>query len=323
MIRSRLSRFRRGQATVELSVLCIVLVPLIMYVLFLDDLLRYKLDAAEAVYAAPWDFTTVDYEAGPDLTNIQRQIRRGQCDHTTAYNSYDPSYDCTEGHHHTALAAHACWITKPGGQQVTCTMLNDKLGQDPFDGSKTGQVKTVNKGGQIRCTARLGVMNYFLPQRVLADFTNVKMTTTTYEHGNDIHGDAAKLGAMGNYYPLERQYVSILTDTWAMTTVVNVDRNSNGGVLYDRVKLAYPDTGDAEKFGKQAKDDKLLSQLALVDGPPVGDDISTPQVGFTTDHPPEGDLGFFLSPWKDKSGDKTEASFNDRGSVYFGLKSVP
>ena len=84
-------RLRRGQATVELAVTTIVFVPLCLYVLFLDDLLRYKLDLAEAVFSSSWDYTSIPYDKGaPDLSSADEFT---YCDHTSAYDSYTQQ-DC-------------------------------------------------------------------------------------------------------------------------------------------------------------------------------------------------------------------------------------
>jgi hypothetical protein len=51
----------RGAAAVETAVTMIVLVPLIFYTLFLEDMLAYKLENQEPGIVAAWDYTTNDY----------------------------------------------------------------------------------------------------------------------------------------------------------------------------------------------------------------------------------------------------------------------
>ncbi|MCL2012348.1 MAG: hypothetical protein FWG75_06140 [Cystobacterineae bacterium] len=52
---------RRGQATVELAILMVALVPTFLYVLASDDLMRFRLDLQEVVVSSPWDYTHLDY----------------------------------------------------------------------------------------------------------------------------------------------------------------------------------------------------------------------------------------------------------------------
>lgn len=324
-------RRRRGQATVEMAVLCIVLVPLFMYVIFLDDLLRYKLELAEGVFSAPWDYTTIDYQAGPNIGDVQHQIRVALCDHTTAYNSHDKDFECGDNHH-VALAAHSCWLTK-GAQQVRCQVAEPDMGQSPFGLALTSGVKGVNKGGQIKCSGRLGVINYFLPEKLFEQFSQVDadtggtggMTRADKKSGS-AHTAGSGLAAESHYL-LERQTTSILTDTWAMTTVEAQDPDENSGELYSRVDRAYPGLiamAAVLPFVTQAVSDELLTPAALapVDLGGLNDSVRTPQVGFSPAAPPKiGD--FFSSPWNDNASNAVENAYNKRGSKYFGWTADP
>ena len=121
---------RRGAAAVELAVLCLVLVPLIMYTMFLAEMFVMKLNGQEGALQAPWDFTLVDFSNPEKKVEhdgaIARQSRRTYCDHSAAYNSYNLSYDCTDQNHHSTMTAHECWLTKPG-QQVKCARVSQPL----------------------------------------------------------------------------------------------------------------------------------------------------------------------------------------------------
>ncbi len=318
-------RRARGQATVETAVLCIVLVPLFLYAFFLDDLLRYKLDLEEAVFAAPWDYTTINYEApgGNWVKGAQRNVRLGVCDHTTAYNSYDGDYECkeTDHSHHVALSAHECWMTA-GAHQVDCNLGDTDVGTEQFGMTITSGIKDqVKQGGQVTCWGKLGVINYFLPQRVLQSFSQVLTTRTEMQSGS-VHSHYG-LGENITYL-LERQQFSVVTDTWAMTTVEDVDPDSPSGVLYDRVKPGYfvPLTLPGFMFAIDAMSDNLLSPLAIIDAPPMGDMVITPQLGFSTAAPPTKN-DFYSSAWKDNGSNYVESSYNNRGSHYLGRTQIP
>ncbi len=175
----------------------VLLVPLILYTLFLEDLLQYRLESQEPTITAGWDYITNDYMKG--RKDIGKLNRLKFCDHTVAFDSFDKGYDCngmTAGGgadedtgdgsgsgdvdatggaggggakgHHQAGAAHQCWIV-PGADQVRC-------GLDQQAGIRAMSVGTAaplyhtskwNKGGLVTCKAKLGVMNYMLPARFM------------------------------------------------------------------------------------------------------------------------------------------------------------
>ena len=115
------TRSRRGGATVELAVLMIVLIPSILYTMYLEDLLFYKFDLEETVVSTPWDFSNHDYrkKKGNEITGSVRQAAMQTFwDHTSAWNSYEnPNYDAKETIHHQSMAAHQCWLAQ-GGQEI-------------------------------------------------------------------------------------------------------------------------------------------------------------------------------------------------------------
>ncbi len=253
----------------------------------------------------------------------QHNIRLGYCDHTTAYNSYDTSFECQDINHHVAMEAHECWIVS-GAHQVTCDMPDANLATDPFGKTITsGIIDKVKQGGEVRCWAQLAVINHFMPQRVLQSFSKVLTTRATEKTTNDTHQAAHEVDG-STAYILKRQNFSLLTDTWAMTTIEDVDPDSPSGVLYDRVKPGYfvPLTLPGFMFAIDAMSDELLSPLAIVDVSPMGDMVITPQLGFSKAAPPTKN-DFYSSAWKDKGSNKVESSYNNRGSHYLGRTNIP
>ncbi len=186
---------RRGAAAVELSVTMVLLVPLILYTLFLEDLLQYRLDSQEPTITAGWDYITNDYMRG--RKDIGRLNRLKFCDHTVAFDSFDVGYDCNgmsaggtgdedtgsggpgvdvtggggDGSakgHHQAGAAHQCWIV-PGADQVRCS-IDKQAGARAMIGVTAAtlyQESSWNKGGLVTCKDKLGVMNYMLPMKFM------------------------------------------------------------------------------------------------------------------------------------------------------------
>lgn len=235
--RRGLRRAARGQAVVELAVAMLIIVPTFLYVLFLDDLLRAKLDLEEAVVTAPWEYARVNYEQGAAGTGLRSAIRLGWCDHTTAYNSYDRGYECGPIHH-VALSAHTCWLTN-GAKQVSCSVDNS-VGQllPPVGIGVPIANSQFTRGGLVRCSARLGVMNYSLPQKLFQEFSQVDMTRATKHSGNDVHGDGQGL-AVESHYLLEEQQAGLVVDSWALADPMRRIDSLGSGTLRSRTNAIY------------------------------------------------------------------------------------
>jgi hypothetical protein len=178
---------RRGAASVELAVSVIFLVPLIMYMIFLQDMLIMKLNGQEAAVQASWDFTVLDYGSQISPHGVGAFTRLTYCDHSAAYDSYSQPWDCDEkgSRHHKAMTAHECWIgTDPKGYggQVRCTVKE----QLQPSGAGTKAVAAFGQGGVVNCRGRLGIMNYYLPNKFLTTFRKGK--------GFGVNGDGAQGG---------------------------------------------------------------------------------------------------------------------------------
>lgn len=337
-----MTRARRGQATVELAVCMLLLVPIFLYVLFLDDLLRYKLELQENVISMPWDLTTIDYEQDSQgtvdgrVTKAVDFVQSQFCDHTSVYDSYNRSYDCGGQEHHRAVSAHLCFLVGGGkGKEVSCAPRQPNIGANldqPLDQAGIGVAlrDSIQRGGFYVCDAKAGVVNYFLPNKIFMSFTNVEMSGVAYhygdidEHGVGTHGVEA---GGGSVFALQEQRFSLITDTWALTRQPIIDTpNGQGGneSLYKRVNTVFS-TGmvaDARKtaiegFVMMAMGNGLLNPTVMSDNGSSGDDTSTPDVTFTTAMGPEQN-GYYSSHWKDWDRDKVEATGNARQDLYMG-----
>jgi hypothetical protein len=324
---------RRGAAAVELAIMMVFLVPTFMYVLFLQDLLWYKLEMQETIVSTPWDYSFLDWnqfkmkEAGSnppednseesgssagggydptkadekpptyqaeDIDNVvARNSRRTYCDHTSAYDG-SVQYDCKDQHHHTNYAAHQCWLVGSGGgngakgQQVTCGREKDSVLAIPGVSSFNDDF---NAGGTIRCYARLGVTNYFLPQKFF-DFWSKKDVTTMKRFGGNsqvgssgnqsTHGDASGVtGEGGAAVIFATQYFSVMHDPWAVNRPAAINPDDGGGCMKDpdsrfreRVKSYWTipglaGTAQALMWNLKMFQDNLLSPLSNCDA--VGD----------------------------------------------------
>ncbi|WP_371745739.1 hypothetical protein [Myxococcus sp. CA033] len=316
----RTSRHRaaRGAAAVETALCMLVIIPVFMYALFLDDLLRHTLDSQETALSTVWDYAVQDYptppkdppESGPEpfngFTGAQYFARLMYCDHESGLDSFGPGKgpECEndEGHH-AEVSAHACWLN-PGAQQVQCT-LNQA---DPNGGGGGGPAGAYNvdlhqsymdqfgKGGVIRCSARLGVQNYLLPKSFLQDFSQVGLARQTKKRSDGIHGNATggdlqddPRGLEGDVYLLPWERIAIVTDTWALTKAANQGPGTTNGEednLYVRLAQVYKNQDNAGYTQMSSAAEALVSQATQevlnsairLDSMPPGDDPREPSL---------------------------------------------
>jgi hypothetical protein len=313
LLKRGLRRRARGQAVVELAVAMLIIVPTFLYVLFLDDLLKAKLDLEEAVVSAPWEYARVNFEEGPAKSGLRSAIRLGWCDHTTAYNSYDRGYDCSESVHHVALSAHTCWLTS-GAKQVSCSV-------DGTVGQLTGAIgvfaanKEFTRGGLVRCSARVGVINYSLPQKLFQEFTQVQMTRTTQKSG-DVHSAGNGLAVEAQYL-LEEQQAGLLVDSWALANPLKRTSSTDASTLRSRANAIYQPYAiiaaalGGLNFAMKVAQSDLINATVFLDG--LGDNPLDANAAFHPDFENgtfNGD--FHASPRGPK-----------RGAKYMGQSSAP
>jgi hypothetical protein len=354
-----------------MAVTTIVLVPLILYTLFLEDLLYYKLESQEPGIVANWDYATNDYMKG-NLKDVGRLNRLKYCDHTAAFDSYNVGYDCNgqsidgasgesggagdngggsdlsvggggagspEGHHQ-AGGAHQCWIV-PGADQLRC-YVDSRGGQTMVATTTSATVylnSNWNRGGIVDCRARLGVMNYMLPNKVWGLMgtaanqgngvaisggkgrmqeakTFVELDARTTD--NNIHGDAS--GGAPNTWILREEHLYMLHDSWALNDIDKVDPGKGAPVpaglapgtdsihpLLDRSAFYYNQFNSDSKtkandYFDALKDDFLKENVANRDGIGGigGDDPSTLPVFWDKPAQRQSDDGDgYASGWAD------------------------
>lgn len=240
-----MSRAARGAAAVETALCMLVIVPVFLYALFLDDLLRHAMDAQETALSTTWDYTVQDYGKAPEKGSngqdkeafagfelVQGFARQMYCDHESGLDSFDaePARECQETleseMHHKELGAHACWLN-PGAEQVRCSLNRFKPDEQsagtpdsPVVGSygvglHDAYMNRFSRGGLIRCQARLGVQNYLMGRGFLND-TFSKVDLARDKKSGSIHANArgGKLeddprGVAGDVYLLPRERLAI------------------------------------------------------------------------------------------------------------------
>ncbi len=200
----------RGSAAVEMAITMVVLIPLIFYMLFLEDFLYYKLEGQEPVISAAWDHVIPNYmePPGPDKITGMNQLK--YCDHTAAYDSYDRDFECFGSGdglgHHNATAAHQSW--EGGGQQITCEFSSDGRAaaegmfpdKPPF---KNFIHSNWNRGGLVTCSDRLNVFNTLIPKSISAEggwLWGTKELTSKTQYGKSGGGNRAGDGKWDENY---------------------------------------------------------------------------------------------------------------------------
>jgi hypothetical protein len=352
--RSRRGALRRGAATVELALSMIAFIPIFLYALFLDDLLRFGLDAQEAALSTVWDLTVQDWAEGSDnVGSVQHNARLMYCDHESGTDSYDQATDCDgEAHHEkVALTSHPCWLNT-GAKQVECTGPDKNVGAMNVL-IESGYESEFNKGGMVRCEARIGVQNYMLPQSFLPEFSDVELAKEKMDKGSSVHGNAQSgdsrgaNGRMQKTYLMPTETMSLITDTWAINEDVTIKpgEKDDGNHFYKEVSnvyknltnIGYPRViANAPQFFSKAMQDQLLSPaiaaplmipMSGMDAPMGGDNPQSPNVSIAphTGGTPTQKLTqagkseyFFKQECRDWDKDVPRQSYQSRQNNYMG-----
>lgn len=321
-----LRRSRRGAATVELAVLMIVLIPTIMYTMFLEDLLFYKFDLAETVMSTPWDFTNHDYRKN-DGSAIAGAVRQASMqtfwDHTSAWNSYkDPNYDAKETVHHQAYGAHQCWLAQ-GGQEIECS-FTDTVGisiQPTFNWK--------NHGGLATCNAILGVQNYFIVNEFFMAFGQGRITSDgrvagggnpSMKHHTEGQG-AIHDTAKNDPYLYPKLQFGVVHDSWALYKMDDISPNMGFSASEFATWVAIPyglrsgSLSDANKFADDAISKDILSNLVKVDAV-TGDTLLTPPLAYKNENTRTFN-SHTASAWSDS---RQQNTYNGRQPKYMGMQ---
>ncbi|MCK8497672.1 hypothetical protein OWM54_14160 [Myxococcus sp. MISCRS1] len=326
----------------------LVIIPVFMYAIFLDDLLRHTLDAQETALSTIWDYAVSDYAAEPTggeafagFGQTQGLARQMYCDHESGIDSYQtdpPECRLRTMHHHQELVAHACWM-HPEAQQVECTVDQNAVGSYGVT-LHASYMRQFNRGGLIRCSSRSGVQNYLLPTTFLQEFSQVDLAK---EHKDgDVHDNAEAKGdrTKDTYYlPWER--IALVTDTWALTTPQNTEpgvKDTEPTNVYVRVAHIYSSQENsgftqmspaAEQLVRQAIQRKLLDTSLQLDND-AGDDPRNVSISIKaqtgsnapTQRIDQGDGAgtYFNNEWRDWEANNNQATAQARGEYYMGCQ---
>jgi hypothetical protein len=332
----------RGAASVEAAVSMIVIIPVFMYALFLDDLLRYAADVQETVTSTPWDFTHQNYAHSDEggtaqdgskggLGSVQHNARLMYCDHESSGDSYEHSQDCDAENHHNALSGHVCWLND-NAEQVTCDAVDTSVGALKESGFAAYKNEFGSQGGLYHCHAKAIVENYLMPEKFLQKFSKEDLSKENWKGKGGIHGNA-QAGKEATAYYLKQQHFALVTDTLALTYAagggdLNTKPEDYKGDVYDRVENVYSENGEvgtglteAETFAKSLSSDLLSTALDSNARKPR---VAMPPRGSVTHSVQEdkGSTDYFATPWRDGAGDRHQKTGQARGNNYMGCKTA-
>lgn len=268
---SRLHGRRRGAALVETVLLMIVLIPLLLYALFLIDAAYMKLDLQETVVSGLWDFSTRNSESGDkneEYGQVQRAVRASYSDHTSAIDDGSEvgkpelgdvqritGNHLHEKHHKIYFAAQYTFRFDANvgpDTQFKCEPLEEN---SDWAGDVTDLLPNFadnfSMGGQVKCAATGYIYNYIIPEKLFTEFTDVKMSNLTKRQ--DTTDSHSIQGRGGNIVAHETG--SLIYNTWALRNgaasgkLADADIGARSGLMgdpgnidgpfYDRVVFHY------------------------------------------------------------------------------------
>lgn len=226
-------RRQRGAALVETVLLMLVLIPLLLYSLFLMDAAYMKLDLQETVVSGLWDFSTRNSEKGAskndDAQLVARAVRATYSDHTSAfddgaevgvdgYNVEDRIFGRHNHskHHKIYFAAQYTFRFKEefgSDTEFLCSLSQDSdWAKDATNLVQSFADSEYNRGGKVFCEATGFIYNYIIPEKLFQEFTEVKMSDLTKRATNSDSHDFQGTG--GNIVAHETG--SLYYHTWAL-----------------------------------------------------------------------------------------------------------
>lgn len=242
----------RGAAATEYAVLMIVLVPIILYSVFLMDAAYLKIDLQEVVVSGVWDWSTRNTEAfennemaGTHDDNQRREkvltekmVRMVYSDHTSSFDDgvdpTQPNYNndaamksnLNHEKHHTGFGAQYSfqWMTEDASGNVTgedsqfaCRMSDADLewAVDPnFKAFGTSEWST---GARVKCQATAYIYNYIVPRDFMPEFSTVSMTDMELREGDAHDFQNAQHTSGGHAADIKvKDTAAISFNTWAL-----------------------------------------------------------------------------------------------------------
>lgn len=314
MALARLGRDQRGGAVVELMLSGLLLVPMVLYGLYLADALEVGMRAQQAAVHALWDVTGYklhDYKSGDQSGQLLRKAAKDAGDDTQQkYAKLDV--------YHPGKSLPMLTLDPPSLEWAEC-QVSDGIPQPTFTFSAGGRL---HQSGGVVCQAQ-------------AQIQANKQIPVTWSFGwgdKDLFSKVRQMKLCGVGLATGGQCAkdtgfSVLTDDWGVDDG-KVNENDKGNAEYDAVARAMYE----EPPGGTALD----SAAAMAAMPILGAPLPTPQFvlfyegsGASSQHkrPVPTDQGtdkeLYTTPFDDATGvpyATSESSWTQHEECYLGLK---
>jgi hypothetical protein len=204
----------KGQAALELAVLMLIVVPAFLYVLFADELNRHLLELQETVVSSPWDYAFLDYESSVPSGALNQLQQQAYANHSSS-NPGGPG-----SQNQNATQADSSLTGPRWNKRIQCE-LSTSDGLSSNNRMISAVREKAQNGGKVSCSAQKSVVNYFLIQKFLSEWSQADGVGDELS----LKGMSAQ-GSDGNdasRWPLAEQSFAIVTDTWALKEVRRVE----------------------------------------------------------------------------------------------------
>lgn len=286
--------------------MCVVLVPIFYYAVFLQDLLLFKLDQYETVSSSPWDGHLHNYQKerfGDRMGLVGGQNASDWADHTSA------SRGGSDPNGLGNIAVYASWP-----EPLNCG-LKDIANDNPGTAVKRYYplYHEASSGSYVWCKAQKSGVNKFLPNK----FLNIGT-------GGGEGGWAQALVRDRNEFKIEGEKFAVLHNTWpindqsiARLEPNQVHKNRNyvvsptvEHVIFDRSALFYDVHKSSAGPDTVGAGSTVLSQEANTDL--KGDHTPSPAMHWDMDNP-RTRLGHHSSAWTDSRKPGSPHNIDDPG----------
>lgn len=216
-----------GGAVVETALLMMIFVPLIMYVMFIQDAMHHLLSIQEAAIASIWDFSTAPFGVNKKVSqklsttngegSVDKYNKWQFIDHESAYiHVENPELmrddDATDSNgnglrsHHNSPFVETTWVGgssskdssygqyyNKNGSQVVCQRQGDRSFSLASIVGGVGQYasKYAPYGGNYVCWAKGFILNKILPRTFMPEFIKTDVYSGQKYGSGNAHDHAA------------------------------------------------------------------------------------------------------------------------------------
>ena len=236
-----------GGAVVETALMMMIFVPLMMYVMFIQDAMHHLLSVQEAAISSIWDFSTAPFGVNKTVSNritqsgqdrsIEKYNRWQFIDHESAYIDVDdPNGMKNDESHHNTPFVDKTWVgsrndtsysqyNNKNGSEVVCQRQNDRnfTVARVFGGIGWFGSSFANRGGNYVCWAKGAILNKILPRVFMPEFIKTDVYSGA-KYSGGAHSNASSSAQSqadqeqnggSDLFMFFRARGALLADSWA------------------------------------------------------------------------------------------------------------